>query len=134
MTLLQYRALRRHCYRACYIAPLLWDFRSQKALLQSLCVASLVTLAVVAPQRSRPKKKYQCKHDPSTRRKQPSIKLSCYRALSWKQLSNQHHACLPRGFATLLQSMYSFSERGLSTRTCVRFLNSPTTEQAARYV
>ena len=33
MTLLQYRTLRRRCYRACYIALLLTDFRFQKTML-----------------------------------------------------------------------------------------------------
>ena len=34
MTLLHYRTLRRHCYRACYIALLLTDFRFQKTMLR----------------------------------------------------------------------------------------------------
>jgi hypothetical protein len=48
--------------------------------------------------------------------------------------AEQHHAGLPRVFATLLQSMYSFSERDLSTRTCLHILNNPVTEKAVQYV
>ena len=50
----------------------------------------------------------------------------------WKRLSNQHNARLPGDFATQLQSMYSLSEHDLSTRTCVRLLNSSATKQSLR--
>ena len=51
-----------------------------------------------------------------------------------RQFTNQHHAHPPRSFSTLLQDMWSFTDRDFSARTCLQLQTNPDTEQAVRHV